>query len=126
MESRGTAYDPWAHAERLGIQVLTRALRTAHALWVPEARTILIRPRMRRVMERSVLAHELGHAHHGHRDDRPKHELQADRFAAHHLLVRHEIERVAAASPDPNVWCHELGVNARLLRRYLLDNRISA
>lgn len=119
--NRGTNYDPWDHAEQLGITVVHRTLRASNGLWVPDARTIILRPRMRRIVERSVLAHELGHAHHAHRDDRPKHELQADRFAARHLIHPSELQRAASASPDPGAWCHELAVNARILRRYLAD-----
>lgn len=126
MGNRGTAYDPWEHAERLGIQVIHRKLRTANGLWIPDARTILIHPGLRRIHERSVLTHEIGHADLGHRDDRPKHELQADRFAARRLIRPDELRDVAAASPDPNVWCHELGVTARILRRHLDDQRLAA
>ena len=126
MAKRGRMYDPWEHAEQLGIRVMTRVLRTASGLWVPDARTIILNPRMRRVRERSVLAHELGHAHYEHRDDRPKHELQADRFAAERLIDPGELKEVAATSPDANVWCHELGVNDRILKRYISDHWAAA
>jgi len=40
-------YDPWEHAERLGIHVVYGRLRTANGLWLPEHRTIVLKPRMR-------------------------------------------------------------------------------
>lgn len=119
---RGTEYDPWQHAESMGIRVMHRSLEHASGLWVPTARTVILRPRMRRIAERTVLAHELGHAYHLHADDRPKHELQADRFAAWHLIDDDELCDVARESPDPSMWSHALGVTLRVLRLHLFDN----
>lgn len=121
MGMHGTGYDPYAHAERLGIQVVHRTLRTAHGLWVPEIRTVFMHNRLRRAHDRSVLTHELGHICMGHRESTPRHELQADRWAARKLIHPDELARVAQYSPDANVWCHELGVTADILERYFLD-----
>lgn len=119
----GLDYDPYEHARRLGIHVVYRQLRTGNGLWVPEIRTIFLQTRMRLIHERSVLAHELGHALMGHRDSTPRQEIQADRWAARHLINPDELRSAAAASPDPGVWCHELNVSADILERYLRDDR---
>lgn len=126
MQSRGTAYDPWGHADQLEVKVRFEPLRNASGLWVPEARTILLRPGMRRILERTVLAHELGHAYFGHFDDRPKHERQADRFAAWHLIDCDELREVSETSSDPSAWCHALGFSLRLLRFAASDSGLVA
>jgi Zn-dependent peptidase ImmA (M78 family) len=49
------------YAERLGVDVGFGRLRSSNGLWVPERRTIILKRGMRAMLERSVLAHELGH-----------------------------------------------------------------
>lgn len=122
MTRRG-AYDPYEHADRMGIPVIQGRLRTANGLWIPEERVIVLRPGMRRLLERSTLAHELGHAALGHRDDRPRHERQADIYAARHLIDPHHLADVARGHPDPGQWCTELDVTPRILETYLRDVR---
>lgn len=78
--------DPYEHAEALGIEVIHGTLRTATGLWLPERNLIVIRKGMRRVHDRSTLAHEIAHAELGHRWSTPKHEVQADRRAAQNLI----------------------------------------
>ena len=117
-------YDPHEHAERLGIQIVYRKLRTGNGLWVPDLHTIFLQPRMRAVHERSTLAHELGHACLGHRKSAPKYERQADIFAAKHLINPQQLDYVRRTTPDPNIWANELGVTTKLLQAYL--NHIAA
>ncbi len=117
---RGRAYDPWAHAEQLGVEVVVRPLRTAHGLWLPDYNTILIHSRLRAGYQRTVLSHELGHAAHAHPDDRPKHERQADRFAALNLICPDELADVYRWAPDEQRLVAELGVTTRLFRAYVL------
>lgn len=50
--------------------------------YVPELRRIYFDLRLTLPERRSVIAHELGHAHYGHDCDSPKHERLADAFAA--------------------------------------------
>ena len=117
------AYNPHEHAAKLGIDVVYRRIRTAHGLWIPDIRTIILQPRMRVLHERSVLAHELGHALLGHRYSSAKNELLADRWAAQRLINPDELLAAAASSPDPGIWCHELNVSADILERYLSDSK---
>lgn len=118
---RGRAYDPWAHAEELGIEVLVRPLRTAHELWLPDHNTLVVHSKLRATHQRNALAHGVAHAALAHPDDRPKHELQADRFAARHLICPDELAAVYKWAPDEQSVIAELGVTTRLFRAYVLD-----
>lgn len=117
---RGREYDPWEHADALGIDVVVRQLRTAHGLWLPEHNTILVHSKLRSGARRNVLAHEIGHAALAHPDDRPKHELQADRFAARHLICPDELADLYKWAPDEQRIVQELGVTTRLFRAFVL------
>ena len=112
-------YDPFEHAERLGIQIVYRRLTSGNGLWVPDLHAIFLQPRMRAVHERSTLTHELGHACLGHRHSTPKHERQADIFAARHLIDPTKLDQVRHHSSDPNVWANEVGVTLPLLETFL-------
>jgi hypothetical protein len=116
---RGRAYDPYAHADALGLQVIVRPIRTANELWMPEFFTIVVRSGMRAVHQRNALAHGIGHADLGHVDDRPKFEHAADRYASLYLIDPAELADVAAWSDDPGRVASELGVTRRLLDAYL-------
>jgi hypothetical protein len=111
-------YDPFAHAEDLGIQIHYRRLRTANGLWIPEFRAIMLQPGMRAIHERSILSHEIAHALLGHRDGRPKHEVLADRLAADNLIDQDEIAALLTWTDDIPKVCLELGVSMKLFRVY--------
>ncbi len=111
-------YDPFEHAERLGVEVVYGRIRSTNALWVPERRTIIMKRGLRRLVERSALAHELGHVCLGHRDDRPRHEILADRWAAQHLITPKRLAEVMAETEDPGTWCVELDVTPHMLETY--------
>jgi hypothetical protein len=113
--SLGT-YDPYEHAASLGIRVVHRRLTTGTGLWVPDLRVIFIQDRLRTVHDRSTLAHEIGHADLGHRDDRPKHEVMADRYAADHMIDADELVDLMKWTPDPSRWALEMGVSTKLIR----------
>jgi Zn-dependent peptidase ImmA (M78 family) len=119
-------YDPYEHAEELGIDVIHRKIRTANGLWIPEHNLIVIREGMRVVHDRSTLAHEIAHAVLGHHDDRPKHEILADRLAASNMIDLTECLEVMAWAPDSARLANELGVSTRLLRVFLNRNRLAA
>jgi Zn-dependent peptidase ImmA (M78 family) len=125
MTFRG-AYDPYEHADRLGIPVVYGRLRTDNGMWIPAERAIVLRRGMRRLLERSTLAHELGHAVLGHLDDRPRHERQADIYAARHLIDPNHLADIARSHPDPGHWCTELDVTPHILETYLRDVRRTA
>ena len=116
--TRGARYDPFEHAAELGISVIFRPIRTANELWLPEHDTIVIKSGMRAVHDRAACAHGLGHAVLGHTDDRPKHEVMADRWACRLLVDHDELTRLLRWADLPTIG-QELGVTQRLLRVYL-------
>lgn len=116
-------YDPYEHAEQLGLTVLHRPIREANGLWIPDYGTIVLRTGMGRILERCTLAHEIGHFAHGHRDETrmhqsQKHEIQADKFAANHLIDHARLLEHGRWMTEPNLAL-ELGVTIRILRMYL-------
>lgn len=118
---RGRAYDPWAHADSLCLEVVVRPLRTGQELWLPEYNTLLVNSKLRAAPQRVALAHGVGHAAFGHEDDRPKHEKQADQFAARNLICPDELADLYRWCPDEQRLVQELGVSTRLLRAYVLS-----
>jgi hypothetical protein len=113
------AYDPFEHAERLGIEVVFGRLRSAHGLWVPDHRTIILKRGMRALHERSILAHELGHVCLGHEESTTRNEFLADRWAARKLIAPDHLAEVARVHHDPAQWCIELDVTPHILETYL-------
>lgn len=118
---RGRSYDPWLHAERLGIEVVVRRLRTAHGRWFPEYNQILVSDKLRVRDQALTLSHEIGHAVLLHTDDRPKHERQADQFAARNLIDPDELADLYKWCADEQRIVAELGVTTRLFRAYVLS-----
>lgn len=119
-------YDPYTDAEERGIEVIHRKIRTANGMWLPDHNLIVLREGMRAVHDRSTLAHELAHAHLGHRDDRPKHEVMADRRAAAWMIDYDECVDTMKWCPDAHRLANELGVSTRLLRVFLNVNRLAS
>jgi len=118
-------YDPYAHAEALGIPVIHRNLTHANGMWLPRERVIVIQQRMRVVHDRSALAHEIGHAILGHETDGPREEVQADKIAASNLIRLDECLDVMRYVPDFHLLALELGVSTRILRTFLNVNRLA-
>lgn len=116
---RGRAYDPWQHADTIGLQVIVAPIRTANELWLPDHDTIVIRSGLRSVHQRVALAHGVAHAELAHVDDRPKHEHQADRYASLYLIDPVELDELRTWSDDPWKVAGELGVTQRLLDAFL-------
>ena len=112
-------YDPYTHAETLGIEVIHRPISKMNGLWIPDHNVIVIRSGMKVAYDVSTLAHELGHAKYGHRDGRPKHEHQADKFASDSLIDVDEAAELMQWVPDCERMALELGVTARLLRVWM-------
>lgn len=122
---RGLKYDPYEHAEDLGIAVIHRPIRTANGLWLPDHQVIVIKTGMRALHDRSTLAHEIAHALLGHEDDRPKHEVAADRYAGTLLIHPQECERAMRHVSDVPSLSLELQVSQRILTDYLTRSRLA-
>jgi hypothetical protein len=117
---RGKAYDPYAHAAALEVQVLFRPLTRANEFWLEKSRTIFLKSGMREDNCRVALAHGLAHMILGHPDDRPKFEQAADRYCSLHLIHPVELGAAISAFPDDEARvAAELGVTRRVLRAYL-------
>lgn len=112
-------FDPYALAEASGIDVIHRKIRSAHGLWLPEHNLIVVRTGLRQSHDRTVLTHELGHALLGHEDDSPKHELQADMFAARKLISACDFEQASRVSTCCWHLAQELGTTQRIVKTYL-------
>jgi Zn-dependent peptidase ImmA (M78 family) len=114
-----TGYDPHAHAAELGVRIVSRSLRSANGLWVPDLGVVFVQPRLRRVHERSVLAHELAHVELGHRTSTPKDERQADLLAARRLIDPVRLDEVLRWTQELPEIANELEVTERLVAEYL-------
>jgi len=115
-----TQYVPRQHAADLGVPIIEYPLHADFGRYVPQLGAILIKPRMRAALERSVLAHELVHAE---RDECQtgvplldlRMERNADRVASLRLIDEAELLDLMRWSSDPGRWAVELGVTADML-----------
>lgn len=116
-------YDPFQHADELGLQVEYQRLRSALGLYIHDEHRIILRTGLRARTERSVLAHEI--AHHLHNDVpvesfwTPRQERRADRTAAQMLINPKRLHQAQQASPDPGRWAAELDITGDILLAYL-------
>ncbi|MBP3978896.1 ImmA/IrrE family metallo-endopeptidase [Microbacterium sp. BLY] len=118
-------------ADDLGIRIVERGGPTPGG-FQPVTRTIRLAPGMSRRTTRSILAHELGHAHLGHQPTREaalraRQERQADEWAAARLITP---TAYAAAEqlrgPHPPSIAFELDVTIEVVlafQRLLLRQR---
>lgn len=116
------SYEPEAHLDALGVQLVEYPLRSANGLYVDDMRTVLVRPRLKKIHRRSVLAHEAAHAEARHRDVGlllPKLEHYADLTAARRLIDADLLDDLRRWRHDPAEWCLELAVTPHLLRVFL-------
>ncbi|UFU14590.1 ImmA/IrrE family metallo-endopeptidase [Curtobacterium sp. C1] len=118
-------FDPYEHAEKLGITVIHRPLRTDLGRWYPQYNLIVIRDRLRDVHDRATLTHELGHASLGHTQSTPKHEALADRWASEMLIGYDEYRRAARWAADTYELAHELQVPPEVMRRWLAEHPLA-
>lgn len=116
-----------AHAETLGLRVKWRDLgRRSGELH--SSGLVFLNPRRSVLTQRVTLAHECGHAWHGHdwtgRHDVERDERQADTYAARLLISPVEYamaERVVGE--HPGAIARELGVTRALVELWRLDLR---
>lgn len=79
------------HAHSRGVRVWWRHLADRDGAWSAPHRSIWLRPDLTHRETRSLLAHELGHAHHGDEGPQPDHaECRAWRYAAWLLIDGHD------------------------------------
>lgn len=110
-------------AEERQLRIVERAGRTRGG-FDPAARTIRLAPGMSARTTRSVLAHELGHAHLGHVPTstpaiRAHQERQADEWAARRLITpRAYAEAEEVRGPHVASLAFELGVTIELVTAF--------
>jgi Zn-dependent peptidase ImmA (M78 family) len=106
-----------AYAGERGIRVHVAHLPKPYRGYYDGARhLIVIDFELTPLEQLEVLAHELGHAHHGHDcEDDPDFEMAADVFAAHLLIDPAAYARLEAITTDPDTVAEELGVTPYLL-----------
>lgn len=117
-------YDPWEHAEQLGL--LVRYTPSLGTLGLYDRGTIWLLPDLPRRVERCVLAHEIAHAVHGDdaTNDRAlyaRREQRADREAARWLISEDDLRRCAQLTDDMGAWALELDVTGWILTARLQD-----
>lgn len=114
-------YDPWQHAEQLGVPVVTNATMPEGgmvACYSRERDAIFLRPGLRHDVEKCALAHEIVHFEHGDIGFSPRQEERADRIAAGRLIHPSRLVAAATTTSDPGRIALELGVTEHILRSY--------
>lgn len=117
-------YDPYRHADSLGIWVHYGSVPDSDdGYYDDERQLIVLRHNLGRRLERCVLAHEVAHA--VRRDIssplcliRKRQELAADELAASWLVDDKELRCSVAVSNDPGRWCLDLDITPRILNAY--------
>lgn len=110
-------------AEKLQLRIIESPGHTRGG-FDPATRTIRLSPGMSERTTRSVLAHELGHAHLGHIPSsmpaiRAHQERRADEWAACHLITRHSYAAAEEVrGPHLASLAFELGVTVELVTAY--------
>lgn len=109
-----------AHAARMGVSVHVAHLPAPYRGWYDIERSRAVYDfDLTPIEQRVVLAHELGHAHHGHEcEDEPNHERLADVYAATLLIHPEDYARAESVSHDVTHIADELDVTPELVTTY--------
>lgn len=111
-------------ADAEGVRVMWRNLGRRRGEYKHSARLITLNPHMSDVLQRSTLAHELGHAHYGdtwtdNQSVHDKHEARANQYAASILISPLEYAVAEAlAGSHIGALAKELGVAAYIIEAW--------
>jgi len=98
-------------AARYGLRVHGAHLEGGKlGVYAPELGRIYFDLNLTYAERRSVIAHELGHHYHGHDDDSPANEAQADQFAASLLVDPEWYAELEQINPDAHWIADEMRV----------------
>ncbi|MEV4773836.1 ImmA/IrrE family metallo-endopeptidase [Microbacterium sp. LWH12-1.2] len=109
-----------AHAASLGVTVHVAHIDTECRGFYDSVRKIVVYDfNLTPVEQRTVLAHELGHAFYDHQcHGNPKYEEAADYYAACLLIEPSEYIAAEALDPAPDAIAEELGVEPKLVHAF--------
>lgn len=109
-----------AHAARLGVHVHTAHLPAPYrGFYDHENARVVFDYGLTPIERRTVLAHELGHAYHGHTGHgTQRHEDAADLYAARLLIPPDEYARLERVTTDVQVIADELLVEPHVVRTF--------
>lgn len=105
-------------ADSYGVRVLYGGLDGRNGVYYDDLKLVIIEQSLPPAMERFTLAHELGHAHHGHRESTPSNEIKADEFAARLLIKDDDYMSAEAVCEDPRYIAQELDLPLRAVEAY--------
>ena len=108
------------HAAQLGVRVRGVYISEPDLLgyYSHKDRVITFDMRLTPAERRSVIAHELGHAFHGHDCDSERNERQADTYAAELLINPDDFAELERFNPDPYFLAEEFDVTAEIIEAY--------
>ncbi len=113
-------YDPYEHADQMGVRIFRHTLRDCYGAWAPGKRAILLDRNVPAEFEIPVLAHECDHAEH---NDPPGHharyEARADLHAAQRLIDVAKFDDLMSVHTDYDLVCLELGVTREQLVQFV-------
>lgn len=92
------------------------------AYWAAQGVIYMLRG-MPRTQTRTVLGHELGHAHYGHEGRTTADEWHADKWAAGKLITLEAYLEASRGRPELDVVARRLGVTPHLLQVYMRVSR---
>lgn len=105
-----------AHAASMGLSVHATHLEEGTlGLYSHAERRIYFDIRLTPNERRSVIAHEIGHAHYGHVTNGALQERQADIYAARLLISPHAYAALERVNSDQHLIAEELGVTLDLI-----------
>lgn len=120
-------YNPWDHAETLGVSVGWHPLKHSNGIWLPSHERIVLNTALPEWAVTPVLAHECVHAeYHDPPGQVERHERRANRIAAERLIDPERLEYLAKTTPDYDRLCIELGVTRPMLIEYALKYCVGA
>lgn len=115
-------YDPWVHADRLDVPVVTNDTLPNPRMVAAYSRkfnAIFVRSGLHGAVERCGVAHEIVHYEYRDVGTTPTQERRADRIAASRLIRPSRAREVFALYQDLAEVARELGVTERIMKNWI-------
>jgi Zn-dependent peptidase ImmA (M78 family) len=120
----GRRYDPYVHAENLGLPIIYRTDLPGHdidAMYTPDHKAIYVRPNLAASVERCAIAHEIVHHEHGDEGEDRKQEDRADRISARRLVRPSDVYDALEFTDDMGRVALELEVTEKVMTIFLRE-----